>query len=174
MQVAHPDLTSPDSAKVVGIRNSFDKSLPAMIASGNQVFVCDNLMFNGEVVLGRKHTKNIFADLAGLVQSSMEVLFKHWARDLARVESYKDFDLCDSQAHDLIVQAYLNGALSKTQVADAIAQWHTPNHPEFKDRNLWALQNAFTEVWKGRLDLLPSYSRKLHNLFDGAAGFLMA
>ena len=171
MQVNHPDLPSPEAAMIVGIRNSYDKSLPAMITSGNQVFVCDNLIFNGEIVLGRKHTKNIFDDLDSLVVGAMEILFKHWKSHLARVESYKGFDLCDSQAHDLIAKAFLAGAIAKTQIADVIEQFHTPNHPEFSDRNLWRLHNAFTEVWKGRLDLLPSYSKILHKEFDAVANF---
>ena len=167
LQVNHPELPSPEAAMVVGIRNSFDKSLPAMITSGNQVFVCDNLIFNGEIVLGRKHTTNIFRDLDGLVKGAMEILFKHWRKHFARVDAYKAFDLGDSQAHDLIAKLFLAGAISKTQVADAIEQWHTPFHPEFRDRNLWSLHNAMTEIYKGRLDLLPANSKILHKEFDG-------
>ena len=171
MQVNHPDLHSADSAMVVGVRNSYDKSLPAMITSGNQVFVCDNLAFNGEIVLGRKHTKNIFEDLAGLIGSAMDVLFKNWKTHFARINAYKDFDLGDLQAHDLIAKSFLLGAISKTQVADVIEQWHRPNHSEFRDRNLYGLHSAFTETWKGRLDLLPNNSRLIHSEFDKVAGF---
>jgi len=174
MQVNHPDHDSPEDAMIVGIRNSFDKSLPAMITSGNQVFVCDNLVFNGEIVLGRKHTKNIFGDLAGLVKGAMDVLFKHWAVHAQRIEAYRNRDICDSEAHDLIARAFLGGAIAKTQVADVITQWSKPNHPEFKERNLLALHSAFTETWKGRLDLLPSNSKILHREFDGVAGFAPA
>lgn len=171
-QVNHADLPSPEQAMIVAVRNSFDKSLPAMIASGGQVFVCDNLIFNGEVVLGRKHTSNIFRDLDGLVKGAMEILFKHWKKHFARVDAYKAFDLGDTQAHDLIAKLFLAGAIGKTQVADVIEQFHSPNHPEFRDRNLWSLTNSFTEVWKGRLDLLPSYSKILHKEFDAVAGLV--
>jgi hypothetical protein len=171
MQVNHPELHDADSAMIVGVRNSYDKSLPAMITSGNQVFVCDNLAFNGEIVLGRKHTKNIFDDLSNLVKGAMDVLFKHWKIHLSRIQSYKGFDLGDLQAHDLIAKSFLLGAIGKTQIADVIQQWHTPNHMEFNDRNLFRLHSAFTENWKGRLDLLPMNSRLLHSEFDKVAGF---
>lgn len=171
MQVNNPQIDSADSAMIVGLRNSYDKSLPAMIASGNQVFVCDNLSFAGEIVLGRKHTKNIFDDLSNLVKGAMGILFKHWKQHFARVDAYKNVELGDLQAHDLIAKSFLLGAISKTQVADVIEQWHKPNHPEFNDRNLFRLHSAFTETWKGRLDLLPSNSRLLHSELDKVAGF---
>lgn len=171
MQVNHPDIVSSESAMIVGIRNSFDKSLPAMITSGNQVFVCDNLAFNGEIVLGRKHTKNIFDDIGALITSAMDVLFAHWNRHFSRVDAYKRTELCDSQAHDIIARMFFAGAIAKTQIADCLEQWHHPNHHEFSDRNLWRLHSAFTEVWKGRLDLLPSNSKILHAEFDKVSGF---
>lgn len=40
-----------DYALVVGLRNSHDKKFPASLSCGNQVFVCDNLSFSGEVSL---------------------------------------------------------------------------------------------------------------------------
>lgn len=172
MQVNHPDLCDPDSAMIVGVRNSYDKSLPATIGSGNQVFVCDNLVFNGEVVLGRKHTKNIFEDLEGLIEKAMDVLFLRWRQHRARVAFYKEHEVANVEAHDLIAKSFLSGIISKVQIADAISQWNNPNHPEFKDRNLWNLHNTFTEVMKGRLDTLPRNSRLLHNLLDGVSGFV--
>lgn len=171
MQVNHPDLTLPDQAMVVGLRNSTDKSLPACITSGNQVFVCDNLCFSGEIVLGRKHTRFIMDELQGLIQKAMGVLFDHWDVHFQRVNAYRDYGVSNTEIHDLIAQAFLIGAIQKTQIAEVIQQWHNPNHPEFHDRNLWNLHNAFTETWKGRLDLLPMNSRLLHDLLDKQIGF---
>ncbi|MGB0328973.1 MAG: DUF932 domain-containing protein, partial [Akkermansiaceae bacterium] len=42
---------------VVGLRNSHDKTFPAAMVAGTQVFVCDNLAFTGQVKLSRKHTR---------------------------------------------------------------------------------------------------------------------
>lgn len=172
MQVFHPELKSPDHALVVGLRNSYDKSLPAMLTSGVSCLVCDNMCFNGEIVLGRKHTKNIFDDLNDLISGAIDVLFKHWNIHFSRVESYRNTDISDTEAHDTIANAYRAGAISKTQVADVINQWHSPNYNEFKDRNLFSLHSAFTESWKGRLDILPLNSKLLHVQLDKIAKFV--
>lgn len=170
MQVAHNLISREDMSLVVAVRNSYDKSLPASIAAGNSVFVCDNLVLASEIVLGRKHTKFMMDDLHDKIVSAMATLERHWAHHFARIEAYKSFGLSDLQAHDLIVQAYREGGIGKVLVADTIDQWHTPNHPEFRDRNLWSLHNAFTEVIKGRADEIQSRSDILHGILDAIAG----
>ncbi len=40
------------------------------------------------------------------------------------------------------------------------------HNPEFKDRNLWSLYNAFTETLKGGLLKLPQRSEALHGVLD--------
>ena len=50
---------NPDRATVVGLRNGHDKCFPAGIMAGDAPFVCSNLIFNNEIVIARRHTKNI-------------------------------------------------------------------------------------------------------------------
>jgi hypothetical protein len=126
---------------------------------------------SGEIVVGRKHTKNIMDDIFDRIQNAMLVLQAHWNDHFNRINTYKARDLGNVEAHDLIVNAYRRGAISKVGVSDVVDQWYTPNHAEFKDRNLWSLHNAFTEVWKGRADLLADRSDGLHAIFDDAVGF---
>jgi hypothetical protein len=47
-----------DYAWVLGLRNSHDKTFPAGIVAGANVFVCDNLSFSGEIKIARKHTRS--------------------------------------------------------------------------------------------------------------------
>ena len=171
MEVSNPQIQSVEMSLVVGLRNSYDKSLPAAIAAGNSVFVCDNLCLSAEIVVGRKHTKNMMDDILERIQGAMRVLQAHWGDHFARVETYKQFDVSPIQAHDTIINAYRRGAISKVGVADVIDQWYTPNHNEFSSRNLWSLHNAFTEVWKGRADLLADRTDALHAMFDEVTGF---
>lgn len=171
MEVSHPSISSREMSLVVGLRNSYDKSLPAAIAAGNSVFVCDNLCLSAEIVVGRKHTKNIMDDIRERMQNAMLVLQAHWNDHFARIETYKQFEVSPLQAHDTIINAYRRGAISKVGIADVIDQWYAPNHNEFKDRNLWSLHNAFTEVWKGRADLLADRTDSLHAMFDEVTGF---
>ena len=166
---------NPDRATVVGLRNGHDKCFPAGIMAGDAPFVCSNLQFSNEIVIARRHTKNIDnVNVAGnifqKVANAIGQLREAWQGQEKRVQSYKDYDLSStSEANDLIIRAFQNGACSKTQIADIVGQWNAPNHDEFKDRNLYSLYNSFSEVWKGNLGLLPNRSTQLHALFDGVA-----
>lgn len=171
LEVSHPTISSPEMNLSIALRNSFDKSVPASIAAGNAVFVCDNLQIAGEIVIGRKHTRNMFDDIRDRIASALAVLESYWLDHFERVEVYKQFELGDKQANDLIVEAYRKGAIGKTGVADVIDQWYNPNHAEFKDRNVWSLENAFTEIFKGRADLLTSRTEALHCVLDKTVGF---
>lgn len=166
---------NPDRATVVGLRNGHDKCFPAGIMAGDAPFVCSNLVFNNEIVIARRHTKNIDnVNIAGnifhKIANAIGQLRESWQSQEKRVQSYKGYDLgSNREANDLIIQAYQNGACSKTQIADIVDQWNTPNHSEFLDRNLYSLYNSFSEVWKGNLGLLPNRSTQLHALFDSVA-----
>ena len=58
------------SSRIVGLRNSHDKTFRAQLVTGRGVFVCDNLSFCGEIEVGRKHTKHIMGDLDRLTLRS--------------------------------------------------------------------------------------------------------
>lgn len=55
----------------LGFRNSYDKSMTAGVCFGNRVFVCDNLAFNGNITIMRKHTKNMANDLTSLLVTKL-------------------------------------------------------------------------------------------------------
>ena len=97
--------SSPDYTWVLGLRNSHDKSLPAGLVAGSQVFVCDNLAFSGEVQISRKHTPNILRDHPGLVDSALTRLLGLFRFQDQRVERYKSVHLGDADAHDLTANA---------------------------------------------------------------------
>ena len=164
----------PDRATVVGLRNSYDKSFPAGLMAGDAPFVCSNLIFSNEIVLARRHTKNIDnVNVAGnifmKIAQAVGMLREKWQNQVERVESYKAYDLGDIEANDLILRGFDAGACSKTKIADVFRQWQTPNHPEFQDRNLYSLYNAFSEVGKTNLNDLPKRSTALHSVFDAVA-----
>ena len=47
LQLRRADGRARDYGWVVGLRNSHDKTCPAGLVTGSQVFVCDNLAFSG-------------------------------------------------------------------------------------------------------------------------------
>lgn len=56
---------------------------------------------------------------------------------------------------------------------DVVDQWESSDHPQFWDRNMNSLYNAFTEIYKGNLVALPSRSDALHSVLDSVVDFKM-
>jgi hypothetical protein len=158
-----------DYGLVIGLRNSHDKSFPAGIAIGNQVFCCDNLSFFGDVVLARKHTRFIERDLPGIVNEAVGRLNDLRVEQDQRVEAYKTKRLQDKTAHDIMVRAIDNRVMPVTALPTVLQEWKEPQHEEFRldGKTAWRLFNAFTEGLKGRsLTALPRRSQRLHGLLD--------
>ena len=56
------------------LRNSNDKRFPIKISFGSHVFVCDNMAFNADHVIKRKHTANAKRDPPGHAAEVVEPL----------------------------------------------------------------------------------------------------
>ena len=165
-----------DFGLVVGVRNSHDKSFPAGLVLGANVFVCDNLSFYGEVKLSRKHTVNIMRDLPGLVQRAVGILGGLRRTQEERFGAYKQFELTDTQAHDTVINALDAGILPVTLIPKALQEWRAPRHEEFRQggKTAWRMFNGITEVLKGSLAALPARTQKLHGLLDSVVGLAAA
>ena len=164
-------LLSPDHAFVLGLRNSHDKSFPAGLCVGNGVFVCDNLCFSAEIVIGRKHTRHILRDLPTLIHAALGKMATARIDQEKRIEAYKNTDISDMQADHLIINACRAKALKPTQIIKVAQEWREPEHPEFKERNAWSLLNAMTQHQKGINPFeLSSRTQRMHPLLDAACG----
>jgi len=162
-----------DYAWVLGLRNSHDKTFPAGIVAGTQVFVCDNLAFGGEVKFARKHTRFILRDLPFIAERAVARVSEKWQTQERRIAAYKDHAMDDRDAHDLVVRALDIGVIGSRTVLPVLSQWRKPAHEAFAPRTAWSFFNAFTETLKGdSLMLLPKRTEALHGLFDGQVGLL--
>jgi hypothetical protein len=132
LQVAN-GTNADDFGLVVGVRNSHDKSFPASLVLGASVFVCDNLSFSGEVKLARKHTAFIERDLPQLVDRAIGLLGGLRRTQEQRFAAYRQHELSDGQAHDLLIQALDAQVLPVTKLPDVLAEWRRPRHLEFRD-----------------------------------------
>lgn len=162
-----------DVGTVFGLRNSHDRSCRAGIMAGDAPFACTNMIFNNEVVLGRRHTTHIERDLPNLIARAVGQLCELWGQQDNRIDVYREVEIDDRTAHDLIVRGFRAGACSKTQIADIAEQWHKPEHEEFSARSLWSLQNAFTNVYRGNLVQTPKRSESLYGILDTFARHAM-
>ena len=158
-----------DYTLILGLRNSHDKTFPASLALGNQVLVCDNLSFFGEVVLSRRHTRFIERDLPSVVTQAVGCLSEMRVQQDERISIYKSCEITDAIAHDLMIKSVDSGVIPVTKLPAVIKEWRNPKHQEFKEINssIWRLFNAFTESFKNRpLNTLPKRSQVLHGLLE--------
>ena len=158
-------------AMVVGIRNSIDKSFPAAIAFGSQVFVCDNLAFSGEIKVSRKHTTNIMRDLPHLVGAAVMNTGLMRDNQNLRFEQYQDSKIDSRTADHLIIEMLRHGAINTSRVQKVVQQWDEPDH-DFGGKTVWRLFNAVTESLKeAPLHDVPPRTIILQSVLDRAARF---
>ena len=171
MEVRQPGQPEKDYAWVVGLRNSHDKTFPAGLVAGTSVFTCDNLAFSGEVKISRKHTRFASRDLRHLTSRAVGQLGERFQGLDRRINAYRECPLPDWAAHDLVIRAVDCRAITPKQVPAVVGEWRHPGHEEFRDRTLWSLFNAFTEVYKAQNPILTlPRSQALHGLCDGVVG----
>ncbi len=165
--------THEDYGLVIGLRNSHDKSFPAAIAMGSTVFCCDNLAFSAEVSIARRHTRFIERDQPRVVHTAVGRLADMRGQQDERIAAYKENELTDAAAHDLVIRSIDAGVLPVTQLPAVLSEWRAPSYEEFAadGKNVRRFHNAMTHVWKGRnLAALPRRSQALHGLLDPVCG----
>jgi hypothetical protein len=169
------EANNDDYAYVLGLRNSHDKSYPAGLVVGAGVFVCDNLAFNGEIKIARKHTTFIERDLPRLTGRAVGMLQERWVTMNARYDLYKQQELGDKQVHDFVIRSLDVGACTAQQIPHIVHEWRNPRHPEFAQagKTAWRLFNAFTEIGKeSGVFVLPKRTQALHGLMDSECGLV--
>lgn len=166
-----------DYGLVIGIRNGHGGDFKAGLALGASVFVCDNLSFSGEVVVGRAHTRNILRDLNGVVNSAIAKLVDYRRVQDTRFIQYKATEIGDRDAHSIILRSLLGGVIGENRVRPVLDEWTKPRHEEFSGRTVWSLYNAFTEILKPQgenapttLTTLSTRTQKLHGILDTFSG----
>ena len=163
-----PTYGNQDYRCVLGLRNSYDKSMSTGVCVGASVFVCDNLSFNGEVTFARKHTANLLRDLSWLIAETVSQLPNRFREQATTFETYRKAELSDADAHDLIIRLTDTGGINIGDIRNVLKEWREPRHQEFAEngKNAWRLFNAVTEVIKGDLWRLPARTTKLHDLLN--------
>lgn len=175
LQVQNGQPAGQDFGYVLGLRNSHDKAFSAGLVVGSSVFVCDNLAFDGEIRIARKHTTYISRDLPVLTSGAVGKLSKRWLTMGERIEAYKKGELSDAQVHDFLIRSLDVGAATITQLPKILDEWRHPRHQAFVEagKTAWRLFNAYTEIGKGvNLDVHSRRTTILHGLLDQEVRFI--
>ena len=132
-------------AAAVGLRTANDKTLSIQIAVGFRVFVCDNLVFSGDLIaLRRKHTSGL--DLPREISQAMD-RYEDGVLDLEReIGRLKDTAISDREAKEFIFDAFQQVILPVRFFRPVSDTYFRPL-PEgygLPPRTLWTLHNVFT------------------------------
>lgn len=130
----------------VGVRSSVDMSLAQSFCAGNRVFVCDNLSFQSELMVSRKHTVyggERFREAIALASGKLPA-FQRSERQ--RMVGMQGLALDDRSAESLILRAWESKIISHLQLPAVLKEWREPSHDAFGPRTRWSLFNAITEV----------------------------
>lgn len=158
---------------LLGIRNSHDKSKPLGLVSGTHIRVCSNGLFNGAINISSKHTTHIESRLNRLVDSAVGSFVIAAQKQGKQIATYKQTELTDEAAALFLVKSLRSDAICGSDIKKVIKAYDSPPHPEFEERNLWSMVNAFTEVYKSMsVDTVLKRSQRLHMLADTTAGYL--
>jgi hypothetical protein len=173
------NFTSDESKICFGVRSSINKSLSWQLCGGESLAICTNLDLFGSVVLRRKQTSMVMADLRTLVGNFMGQFEQSVADRAEQVARYKQAQLKDATANHCIIQMLRKDIIVSSKVQKVVDEYYEPSHVEFLndegERTNWTLFNAATEAFKGSpISSYTERSQKLHDLIGSASDYALA
>lgn len=152
----------------IAFRNSYDKSMSFGIACGAQVFVCENLALQGDIVVMKKHTKTIWDTLEETVLGAIYRAQKSYEKVLIDSDRLKQRELVNRDAFQLMGLLYGMDIVSPRQLTILKQQWLTPRFPEFAARSAWSFFNATTHALKSSppTDIMERHSQAYNMILD--------
>lgn len=132
----------------IGLRNANDKSMRVGLVAGYRVTVCENKMLTGDFQpMLAKHSKN-FNLLDGL-SVAVDRIQRNIGEVSDQIGRKKVTLLSEDNARSLIYQGFLEQKFPISLLRSVHREYFIkPSFEEFVGRNLWALENAFTTVFK--------------------------
>ncbi|MCK5708039.1 MAG: hypothetical protein KAI43_10335 [Candidatus Aureabacteria bacterium] len=134
----------------LGIRNSTDQRFPAGLAFGTKVFVCSNLMFEGDEVVSRKHTRFILDDMPLMVNNIIDNFLDRYLGTCHQIAYFKGYEISENEVKAFlwdISKEVLPYNFVKNEVFSA---WKDPKYTEHQENTVWRLYNAITAAMKIR------------------------
>jgi hypothetical protein len=150
--------------RMLGLRSSYDKTLPNSMVFGTQVVVCSNMMFAGDIKVFRRHTLNVFEEMPELFSNAFDQGLQQFKLDVNFLRKLREMTMPKAAFGDaFILHQMLTGVLAPADVRKVYDAWR--DHKE-KD-TLYGLHNGFTQVWRDNLNpiLIPEKSQALNQAF---------
>ena len=160
----HDYQVSPDIETFVIARNSHDKRIPMEFAIGNQVIVCSNLMFGGDITIKAKNSRYGVENFANRLHSLL-VSYRHNIDETREnIEFLKECRITKEEGLSFIASHATEAAfIQPSRTANVCDMFIAPEHPlPYQDIvgnqkwTLWRLLNAYTYAHRGDLVIDPA------------------
>jgi hypothetical protein len=170
LQLRHQDEDrNAEYSTLAALRNAHDMVFRASLAVGAKVFLCDNLSFSGDIVVGGKHTANLWNVLPGRFDEAIAKIRVMRKRQDIRFAEYKEAPLDDITADHLTMECYRRGIINIQRIGKVNKQWYDPE-VDHGDKKVWRFFNAVTAALgpssNNQLIQLPKKTIDLHLLMD--------
>ncbi len=151
----------------IGFRNSYDKSMSVGICIGASVFVCDNLCFSGDIIVMRKHTTYVWADLEEQIVNTIYRSRNNFTHIQEDSDKMKRLNVDNDSAYKIMGLLYGKGMITPRQLPTMKDEWINPTYEDFQPRNLWSLYNSATESLKScQPNKIMERHIKVHEFFN--------
>jgi hypothetical protein len=145
LQLAYQD--TPDGMAALGLRTSNNRTMSIQICAGLSVFVCDNMVFRGDLIaLNRKHTAGLH--LRTEINHAVLRFQDHFGRLTGEIADMKERAVSDADAKAILHDVFVQRILPIRLLPEASNLYFEPFVDEFRPRTAWSLHNAFTAVAK--------------------------
>ena len=103
-----------------------------------------------------KHSKSF--NLVDTLSVGVDSIQRNFEPMQRQVESWRQTQITDAQAKLIFYSAFVEGNLDapKSLLPEVHRLYFEPQYPEFSQRTMWSLSNAFTSAFK-ELDPIPQF-----------------
>lgn len=136
---------------MVGIMNSYDKTVPVTFLFGGTVRVCTNGMVVADHQLKTRHTRNVWDRIPDLITETVSVFGDTIVSANQRHQHLKEIVVDDKRLIDAFaMEVCRRGLLPASKALGFANEIHNPSFDyEVKENTLWSIANAYTHIAKG-------------------------
>ena len=141
-----------DRGLALGFRNSTNQAMSASLVGGRTVFVCDNLMLEGNMVLLKhKNTRSINENLIPMLYQAFETFELQTSDFEDLIQQAEQKELSKTQAEVFMWDAFIRNKILPIRLASVVDQTYFHPEEEWTDitkhpYTLASLHNAFTRA----------------------------
>lgn len=145
VQLRIPNIEAPDGmAYSLGFLTSNARRRALTMVVGTRIFVCNNGMATGQIVMNRRHTSGV--SLFDEVDDALDI-YEERIKDVpTKIAGWQKRELSRNETNEILIQTGERGILPWSRVGQVADEFKRPTFSDFNERTSWGLLNAFTYV----------------------------